>query len=112
MLSCIVAAAKTRLRNMGDFDIVLICTPPAIAANLTAQTAPRLASACRNVNLEPCWVAYAKIEPALPVANDAFAAIKDPENVLMWATRESSRADKACKGIKTFDEYRGIDILR
>jgi hypothetical protein len=57
-------------------------------------------------------VAYAKIEPVLPVANDAFAAINDPENILIWATRESSRADKACKGIKTFDEYRGVHNLR
>ena len=103
-------AAKTRLRNMGDFDIVLVCTPPAIAATLLARPAPRLAAVCHNAELEPCWVAYAKIEPPLPVANDAFAAINDPQGILVWATRESSRADKASKGARTFDEYRGISL--
>ena len=103
--------AKKRLRSMGDFDIVLVCTPPAVAATLTAAIAPHLSSACRNCELAPCWVAFAKIEPVLSVSNDAFAVINDPENILVWATRESPRAEKASKGLKQFDGYRSMKML-
>ncbi len=105
------AAARKRLRSMGDFDIVLVCTPPAVAASLTAQISPAISAACRNAQLMPCWVAYAKIEPVLTVANDAFATIKDPQNILVWATRETSRAQKAAKGLKPFDEWRNMKML-
>jgi predicted NAD/FAD-dependent oxidoreductase len=106
------AIAKKRLRNMGDFDLVLICTPPAVAARLTAQIAPQISAACQNARLQPCWVAYAKFEPVLSVSNDAFAVIKDPDNVLLWATRETSRFAKASsRDPSTFDEWRGMKML-
>ena len=105
------AIAKRRLRSMGDFDIVLVCTPPAVAATLTAQIAPQMSAACRNANLEPCWVAYVRIEPVLALANDAFAILQDPEKILIWATRETSREEKASKGLKKFDDFRAMNML-
>lgn len=74
-------------RRLGDFDTVIVATPPPQAVDLL-DTVPRLAARARSVRMASCWSAVVRV--ADPVDFPAEAALCD-DAVLSWIARDSGK---------------------
>jgi hypothetical protein len=86
---------------VGVYDVVLLCTPPAVAASLCGACAPALSRFAERVPMEPCWVAALLLGAPLPVHFHAAAVLAGGDggeaaaSCLAWASRESARELRA-----------------
>jgi renalase len=85
--------------ELGSFDAVAICMPPAQAAGLLDEVCPRLASEAREVVMDPCYAlgfapgeSDTKLLAAVPFAG-AFVGRDGSEvrSPLSWIARDSSK---------------------
>jgi predicted NAD/FAD-dependent oxidoreductase len=85
--------------ELGSFDAVAICMPPAQAASLLDDVCPRLAAEAREVVMDPCYAlgfapgdADTKLLAALPFAG-AFIGRESSggRSPLSWIARDSSK---------------------
>jgi predicted NAD/FAD-dependent oxidoreductase len=73
--------------DLGQYDVVIIATPPAQAVPLLAA-APQLAQQAKAVQLAPCWAVMAAFTEPLDIPFDGVFIHASP---LSWATRNASK---------------------
>ena len=78
--------------DLGRFDLVVLATPPAIAARLAAGVAPALAEAAAQVQMTKCWSVMLGFEQPLPLPYDAAYVFNSSLN---WIARNSSKPRRA-----------------
>ncbi len=77
----------TEARDLGQFDVVLVTTPPAQSLPLLAD-APDMHQQIVWVKMKPCWALMATFETALPLPYDGLFI---HEHTVSWAARNSSK---------------------
>ncbi len=95
-----VSADEQLLRELGAFDVIVMCLPPEQASVLLDGVDERLAAKLRELRFDPC-VAYGF------VADDTTEALRsapvdglfvgrdgDPERVIAWVARNSSKPER------------------
>lgn len=78
-------------RELGPFSAVVVTCPSPQAADLLTGVSPDLASACRAVEMQPCWSVMAAFDEPLDLDLDA-AFVED--EALAWAAREASKPER------------------
>lgn len=71
----------------GQFDAVIVTTPPEQAVPLVAESA-MLTSAATSVKMQPCWALMAVFEEALSISYDGLFA---EGGSISWAARNNSK---------------------
>jgi hypothetical protein len=76
----------------GGFDLVVVATPPPIAAQLLGDSS-ELARRAGTVSWDPCWAVMLAL--ARPSGIDFDAAFVSDDPILGWAARESGKPGRA-----------------
>ncbi|NNF38430.1 MAG: NAD(P)-binding protein [Gemmatimonadetes bacterium] len=74
-------------RELGEFDVVVVTTPPEQAVPLVSGS-PALTAAAARAELEPCWAVLAECDARVDAPADALAM---DGRILAWCARDSSK---------------------
>lgn len=76
---------------LGEFEVAVVATPPAIAAELVDPSSYPLGSRLREVKSQPCWAVLAHFAQGTGVAFDGAYSHVGP---LAWLGRNSSKPER------------------